>query len=227
MPRPKRDREKLPGYLCWTSMNARCRNPNTPFYHRYGGRGIKVCPQWQGRGGYELFIAHIGSRPSPEHDIDRIDNDGNYEPGNVRWALREVNMRNRGNYNHRLTCGGETKTITEWAQHLRCSKEVLARRIKLGWTEEETVSTPVQRTSCDFEEPAEGSAMSLLSALEVGESVVLRCSRQRVQQISVKLGRRFTCVLKDMQNKVVKVTRISLEGSWSLAKLRARSKATA
>lgn len=67
----------------WVGMIDRCTNPRNSRYHRYGGRGIRVCQEW--RESFEVFMQHVGPRPSNEHQLDRIDNDENYEPGNVQW----------------------------------------------------------------------------------------------------------------------------------------------
>jgi hypothetical protein len=83
-----------PLYKTFTGMRDRCRNPKHQYYHRYGGRGISVCPQWLERGsGFWNWLEHMGPRPEG-HSIDRIDNDGNYEPGNVRWATRSQQYYN-------------------------------------------------------------------------------------------------------------------------------------
>ncbi len=86
-------REHTREYRAWASMKQRCHNPRTPAYPNYGGRGIEVCQSW--RDSFEAFLADVGLRPSPKHSLDRIDNDGNYEPGNVRWANWDQQAANR------------------------------------------------------------------------------------------------------------------------------------
>ena len=82
-----------PEYHAWCSMRQRCFNPKNPGYHLYGGRGITVCERW--RASFTAFLADVGPRPSSIHSIDRIDNDGHYEPGNVRWTTADVQARNQ------------------------------------------------------------------------------------------------------------------------------------
>lgn len=82
-----------PTYQVWTSMRNRCRNPKCQRYDRYGGRGIKVCERWES---FENFLADMGERPN-DLQLDRRDNDGNYEPSNCRWATRGEQARNRSN----------------------------------------------------------------------------------------------------------------------------------
>lgn len=86
-----------PEFRSYRHMLSRCFNENVERFPHYGGRGITVCDEWRGNGGFDRFIEHIGKRPSPQHSLDRIDADGNYEPGNVRWALPAEQMRNRQN----------------------------------------------------------------------------------------------------------------------------------
>lgn len=80
-------------YRAWLEMKRRCNKPNSPGYHRYGGRGIKVCDEWVKD--FQAFFRYIGPKPSPTHSVDRIDPDGNYEPGNVRWATPKEQANNR------------------------------------------------------------------------------------------------------------------------------------
>lgn len=77
----------------WYGMKQRCLNPNHPFFKHYGGRGIGIAPEWVSDS--IAFIAYVGPKPTPQHSLDRIDNDGNYEPGNVQWATRSQQGKNR------------------------------------------------------------------------------------------------------------------------------------
>ena len=89
---PHHGGRKSTEYTIWCGIKARCENPKNPAYSRYGGRGIKVHPQWSKD--FQSFINDMGARPSLAHSIDRVDNDKNYEPGNCRWATRSEQIRN-------------------------------------------------------------------------------------------------------------------------------------
>lgn len=82
-------------YKTWVNMIGRCENPNVERYPSYGGRGISICKEW--RESFEAFLRDMGRKPSPEHSIDRKDVNGNYEPGNCRWATAEVQANNKRN----------------------------------------------------------------------------------------------------------------------------------
>lgn len=83
---------RSPEYTAWQNMRARCLRPAHPKYADYGGRGITIDPRWDS---FEAFLADIGRRPGPDYSLDRIDNDGCYGPGNLRWATRPEQQRNR------------------------------------------------------------------------------------------------------------------------------------
>lgn len=106
----KHGKSKLRVYGIWRAMINRCNNPKATGYERYGGRGIKVCDRWLE---LENFLADMGEPPSPQHSLDRINNDGNYEPENCQWKTIKEQNRNKKS-NHLITIDGETKLLIEW-----------------------------------------------------------------------------------------------------------------
>lgn len=127
----------------WVQMRRRCSNPADSRYFRYGARGISVCPEWSAS--FEAFYADMGPRPSADHSLDRIDNDGPYAPWNCRWALPPVQQNNRRD-NRRVTYKGETKALGEWAKSLPfgISLNTLYYRIyKKNWSVERAFTEPV------------------------------------------------------------------------------------
>lgn len=88
---------RTPEYVAWCNMKTRCYNKNSTNYYRWGGRGIEVHSEWINN--FSIFYEYMGDRPSNKHSLDRIDNDRGYEPGNVRWATKEEQMLNRGEFN--------------------------------------------------------------------------------------------------------------------------------
>jgi hypothetical protein len=95
-----RDAQESPEYRSWVEMRRRCTNPNFIGYAYYGGRGIKVCQRWTngegGKSGFHCFLSDMGPKPTPKHSLDRFpNNDGDYEPGNCRWATAKEQANNR------------------------------------------------------------------------------------------------------------------------------------
>lgn len=123
-----------PTYHSWAGMKQRCLNTNHDAYSNYGGRGISVCDRWLD---FENFLADMGERPDGM-ELDRIDNDLNYEPGNCRWSTRIDNIMNRRCTRH-LTVNGITQTWIEWAGQAGISRGALKQRLKRGWTPEQAV----------------------------------------------------------------------------------------
>ncbi len=103
---------QTPEYQAWLHMRDRCEDPTKKEYPNYGGRGIVIHAAWQD---FAEFFAHIGLRPSPKHSVDRIDVNGNYEPGNVRWATPDIQANNKRN-NLRHDWGGESMTLSQIAR---------------------------------------------------------------------------------------------------------------
>lgn len=123
-------------FKIWTGMRARCSYPNAIGYQNYGGRGIRVCQRWNS---FENFLADMGAAPDGMQ-IDRIDNHGNYEPGNCQWVTAHANSRNRRS-TRLLTHNGETKCITDWAAALGISAQAIRLRLsKLGWPLEKALT---------------------------------------------------------------------------------------
>ncbi len=109
-------------------MRDRCGNPRKNCFHRYGGRGIRVCDRWDS---FENFLADMGTRPSRDHTLDRINNDGDYEPNNCRWATRKEQGRNTS-ATHFVEFKGERLCIAEWSERLGIRQNTLVRRVQKG-----------------------------------------------------------------------------------------------
>lgn len=126
-------------YKVWTSMLQRCENPNEKAYENYGGRGIKVHPKWHS---FEGFWEDMKSGYSEGLSLDRIDVDGDYEPGNVRWATR-FEQQNNIRANVHVVIDGEEMTVGEASQRFGIDSNVIRSRLRLNWSHEEAVKIPV------------------------------------------------------------------------------------
>lgn len=135
---------KTPEFTAWSHMLRRCNSSTHPQYLYYGGRGIKVCDSWQAA--FENFYKDMGPRPSDKHSLDRIDVNGNYEPGNCRWATVIQQNRNKVNTKY-LTLKGDRLQINEWAKKLGINISTLWVRVRKGWTDEQILTTPVAKRS--------------------------------------------------------------------------------
>jgi hypothetical protein len=138
-----RNRQRSATHYAWTNMIQRCTNPNRHDYKSYGGRGIQVCQKW--RDSFSAFLADVGERPSADHSLDRYPNmNGNYEPGNVRWATKHQQMQNtRGTT--LITFRGETHGLNEWARRLGMTHSSIQGRLQRGWSLEKTLTQPKRK----------------------------------------------------------------------------------
>lgn len=125
-----------PEYRAWANMKHRCCNPAANGFSNYGGRGITVCERWVES--FEAFLADMGPRPSPKYSLDRIDNAGNYEPQNCRWATATEQSRNRrGTAN--IPFDGRLVTVTELSEITGTPEHLLRNRLRRGWPLERAI----------------------------------------------------------------------------------------
>lgn len=146
-------------YNAWAGIKKRCQNKRASNYKYYGGRGITICRRWDS---FELFFADMGIAPSPQHSIDRIDCDGNYEPNNCRWATIEQQLSNRRDC-HFVVYRGQRMTVSE---AVRLAGNIVAAahasgRIRGGWPVDAAVEKPSKprrapRTYADYEAAMQG-----------------------------------------------------------------------
>lgn len=130
-----------PEWHIWSSLRRRCFDLSHP---HYGGRGIQVCERWANS--FEAFLEDMGPRPTARHSIDRIDNNGNYEPSNCRWATATQQCRNT-RVNRLLPFNGEMLCLADVAERVGISSGTLAHRLGDGWSIEDALNTPVRRMS--------------------------------------------------------------------------------
>jgi len=132
------DGSKSPIYRRWADMKQRCENPKDTNYSRYGGRGISVCDRWLDFKGFhdDLISSYVEG-----YQLDRIDNDGNYEPENCRWATPKENSNNKST-NVFFEHNGQSKTIAEWSEELGINYHTIVRRIESNWPSKK-VLTPL------------------------------------------------------------------------------------
>lgn len=132
-----------PEYRIWLGMKSRCSDLRND---RYGGRGIRVCERWLNS--FPAFLEDMGPRPSAEHSIDRIDNDGNYEPRNCRWATATIQSNNRSNC-VRLEIDGRSLTVSDCAAETGVSRELIYKRLERGLSSSEAVNPAARKHASD------------------------------------------------------------------------------
>lgn len=142
-----------PEYVAWANMLSRCR-PGRPDSARYYDRGVRVCDRWDPRkgGSFELFLTDMGPKPGPNYSLDKDGiKPGNllYGPGLCRWATYSEQSTARRN-THWLTYKGETRSLQQWADELGVKRSALLKRVRLGWTPEEIIETPIDNSTTHF-----------------------------------------------------------------------------
>jgi hypothetical protein len=137
-------RHKTPEYRAWAAMLRRCLNPETRLFHRYGGRGIGVCDRWRS---FVNFFDDMGNRPTLGHSLDRYpNNDGDYEPGNCRWATRSQQARNTSRTVY-VTRDGVTRCVADWAELTGIPAWTIAYRVRRGMRVDK-IFAPVSSLRC-------------------------------------------------------------------------------
>lgn len=133
---------QLSEYSTWQNMRARCMNENAPHWKHYGGRGISVCSDWDC---FWMFLADVGHKPEESCSLDRIDVNGNYEPGNVRWCSKKDQSRNRRD-TFWINYEGEEMCVEDWSERTGISSSTIRSRLKKGWSIEDALLTQVYKT---------------------------------------------------------------------------------
>lgn len=128
-------------YRAWEKMRARCAATSGKWYRYYGARGIRVVRRWQS---FDNFVEDMGTRPSPRHSLDRIDNDRGYGPGNCRWATPAQQARNR-RVSVWVRHGGRRVLLADLCERLGVRRGVVYARLRIGWSLGEAIGRPVRK----------------------------------------------------------------------------------
>lgn len=142
----KHGRAGTPEHRVWCAMKTRCR-PGGPEHKNYAGRGISICLRWAES--FAAFFEDMGPRPSDKHTIERIDNAGNYEPANCRWATRYEQNRNKRN-TPPITLNGETLHLHDWAARTGLPYPTIVSRLNRGWSVERALTEPARAVNQAF-----------------------------------------------------------------------------
>ena len=135
-------RNNSPEYRAWKAMKARCYNKNNISYVNYGERGITVCRSWLND--FSVFLNDMGRKPSPQHSLDRIDNNGDYKPENCKWSTKADQRRNNRQGVHPVTINGVTRLICDWAKISGVPEESISARLRNGWDVDVAVFHPIR-----------------------------------------------------------------------------------
>lgn len=127
-------------YEFWSAVRGRCEDPNDVSYQWYGAKGIRMYEEWAND--IHTFLRDIGPKPSSVHSLDRINNEGHYEPGNVKWSTPREQAQNKST-NVYVTINNETLCVAEWCRKLGVATRMVASRIHRGWKHEDAIMLPI------------------------------------------------------------------------------------
>lgn len=132
------DKSKTPEYNIWRQMRQRCNNPTAYYYKWYGARGITVCERWDSS--FETFLEDMGTKPTPKHTLDRVNNDEGYSPENCAWKTRKEQAQNRRPSKPFTTYNGKSQSLKDWAKELGVRPGLLYERRNRGWSIERVLT---------------------------------------------------------------------------------------
>lgn len=131
---------KILEYSIWKGMKTRCYNKNAQAYKNYGGRGIKVCNEWNNS--FLQFFQDMGKRPTPKHTIERINNNMGYSPNNCKWIHKSKQNQNT-RYNHFIKIDNQIKHLAAWLRYYKILPITYKTRVKRGWNKIDAITTPI------------------------------------------------------------------------------------
>jgi hypothetical protein len=164
----------------WANIIERCYNPDAQSYYWYGARGIQMCERWQQS--VAAFIEDMGTPPTLEHSVDRINCNGNYEPSNCRWATQEE-QNNNTRRSRLITWNGKTQSIRDWAEEYNIGPRRLSERLRRGWDMKKSLETPGGMTFSEEREGKKVVADNLWKAK--GKLYQARSKQKRGQKLSL------------------------------------------
>lgn len=171
-------RKNSPEYNAWKNMRRRCYDAKRSDFARYGGRGIRVCERWME---FANFLADMGRRPGPSYSIERVNNDGHYEPGNCRWATKTEQARNRRS-TRLVSWNGRQVSLAQACEEAGIDHDVVRARIhSCGWSVERALTEPAKKQ---------------LTRLTQAEADAIAVDSRAMREIAAAFGVSLTTVWK-------------------------------
>lgn len=180
-------------YVAWSAMRRRCLSPSDPKFHRYGGRGITICKRWMRS--YLAFLKDVGRKPTHKHTLGRINNNGNYEPGNVEWQTHKQQSRNTSS-NRILKIRGESKSLAEWCEASGIKYATAHLRLKYGWPAEMAIDPSVRNRPIQMWRTSRGVRHPISRLTESQAMIAKHCPRtmKAYESLAKKFGVSVTCI---------------------------------